>query len=105
MSTSPLTVEVPTDAEKIISQTQYGVRWPNDEITWGLVDLGSGYRNIHITDLIPGAPGVSIYSKENWDKLMKDRAEKAMMGLDTYTALHKFVKRTVVLAVTAPEEV
>ena len=106
MTTDNVTITVPNSEAKITSETQYGVRFPNGEITWGIIDRGSNYRNVFIGDLIPGAaPQVSDKSRANWEEMLKVRADKAQINVDSYAEMHTFVKRSITVAVTAPEDV
>lgn len=103
MRTSNHTIELHDNEPTIASFTQYGVRFPDGEINWTMIDRGSDYKNIWISDLVPGGAYKSRYSKDNWAEMLKSRAEKAKLSLQKYTEMHEFIQRTVMVAVTAAE--
>lgn len=105
MTTDNVTITVPNSEAKVTSETQYGVRFPNGQITWGIIDRGSSYRNVFISDLIPGATNKrSDRSESNWGEMLTNKADKAQISLDDYVKMHSLVKRTITIAVTAPED-
>lgn len=104
-TSAPLTLSVHNYQPGVETLTQYGVRFPDGTITWARIETNRN-RDIIIADLVPH-PGeiVGAYSRMDWDELLKHRAERAKLDLAEYTNGHDFVKRTLVIAITAFEDV
>jgi hypothetical protein len=103
-----LGIEVPkTGTAHVAQQTQYGVIWPDGTTTWQQIDRGMGTTPIYISDIVPdnGEKQVNAWSAQCWDELLKTRAGQALLDVDDYRDMHRFVKRHLVLTVTAAEEV
>lgn len=94
----------------IEQETQYGVVWPDGTHTWQSIDRGPGSEPIRISRLVLGASDpnsteMSKWSPKYWDELLIQRAATAKLDVDEYRGLHRFIKRTVILSVTATEVV
>ncbi|ALY10617.1 hypothetical protein FDH86_gp082 [Arthrobacter phage Tank] len=101
------TVLIPNEVASTESITQYGVRWPDGTISWHVAKEVDTTRNnqVWVSDLIEdsGIREVSSLSKQNWDKMLDLRSQQAKIDYDTYADMHTFLKRTLVVAVTAAE--
>lgn len=103
MKTYDTTITVPVEDEKVTTDTQYGVRWPNGEISWHMIDGGSNSRHIFFRALAERES--TSLSAMNWKTLLDQRADKAKVDREVYESQHTFIKRTIVVAVTRPENV
>lgn len=94
----------------IEQEIQYGVVWPDGTHTWKEISRGMGNTAIEIAVLVLGtsAPNrteMSKWSTKYWDELLETRARDARLDVEEYRDMHRFIKRTIVLSVTATEEV
>ncbi|HCB59147.1 MAG TPA: hypothetical protein DEP82_14830 [Arthrobacter bacterium] len=94
----------------IQQETQYGVIWPDGTTTWQQVERGAGMTPIHISRLVlgpldPASTEVSKWSPKYWDDLLESRSKSAKLDFNEYKDMHRFIKRTIVLSVTAAEPV
>lgn len=94
----------------IEQETQYGVVWPDGTHTWQEIDRGMGQEPIRISRLVlgsddPSSTALSKWSPKYWDDLLAQRAEVAKLDVDEYRDLHRFIKRTIILSITATEDV
>lgn len=100
-NTNPLTVDVPVYTEGMHVTTQYGCRFPNGDIEWAVwkdyAGTQWGFDNV--------VKRSNPSSVERWGTTLKRRADAANIPLDEYAEAHTFVKRTVILGTTAPEDV
>jgi hypothetical protein len=98
-------------APHIEQATQYGVVWPDGTITWEYIERGIGTTSITIAALVDGADTSRYndssvkWSPSYWTELLEGRAAAAKLEYDEYRDKHHFIKRTVILSVTATEEV
>lgn len=107
---SSTSITIPDHGDQHVTQeTQFGVIWPDGTTTWESIDYsGAASQRIYISDLVPSSASPvrrSGYSTTNWDRLIEHRAEQAKLDADQYRDMHRFVKRTVILSVTAAEKV
>ena len=92
-------------------RVQYGVVWPDGSLTWEQIPRSAGNTPIMIASLVEGADLTDLSeSSAKWgpkyfDDLLQARAGAALLDVDEYRDQHRFVKRTVILSVTATEEV
>lgn len=112
MSTASTALSIPDQRSSHIKQeTQYGVVWPDGTHTWQYIERGVGTTHITIAALIDGADTTGLndssvkWSKSYWDELLTARAAAAKLDVSDYRDMHYFIKRTVILSVTATEEV
>lgn len=110
---SSTAIGIPDHRDSHIKQeTQYGVVWPDGTHTWQTISRGAGGTPpIIIAALVPDAdtstcntPSVE-WSPSYWTELLETRAGAARLDVEVYRDMHHFIKRTVVLSVTATEEV
>lgn len=111
-STYKLTVEVNTHEQHVASETQYGVRWPDGDITWGVINGDANWgKRIYLSDVVrkefkrDEIKEISPYSVENWNRLTRERSMAAKLDEKAYLEMHTFVHRTLMLSATAPAEV
>lgn len=111
-STKSTAINIPDNrASHIETEIQYGVVWPDGTHTWSTISRGSGCSHIAIAALVDGADTSGIndtsvqWSPSYWDELLKTRADAAKLDVAEYRDMHRFIKRTVILSVTATEEV
>lgn len=111
MSKASTAISIPDRGDTHIKQeTQYGVVWPDGTTTWQFISRGPGGTQITIAALVPGADTTGHnessvkWSASYWDELLENRASAALLDVEEYRDRHRFIKRTVVLAVTAAEE-
>jgi len=95
-----LTVNVPVDGEGTHVGTVFGCRYPDGHIEWEKFTDYSGCTWNYETLATKKSPDVV----SRWTKTLKQRAQAANIQLETYIEDHVLLKRTVVLATTAPEE-
>jgi hypothetical protein len=82
------------------TETQHGMKFPDGTITWG-DSRNSQYGPVNFTGLFNG----NKYDVANWASRMRSLANNARIELEKYEAMHSFVKRTIILAVTGTEDV
>lgn len=87
-------------------ETQYGIVWPDNTLTWQEITRGPGKEPIPVSDIVPGStvPTIGKWSKTYWTEMLESRAGAAKLDVDEYRDLHRFVKRTIILSVTETEE-
>lgn len=95
MSKTNHTIEIPDEEVAIQSHTGYGMRYPNGEVSWGS-DNGISFKLL--AEEVIGA-------KTQWVSLVARRAEGANINPVKYLEQHQLIKRTITVAITAPEEV
>ena len=106
---SSTAVTIPDSRDTHIKQEiQYGVVWPDGTHTWKEISRGVGASAIQISTLVlgvddPDYDAMSQWQADYWTELVEGRARSAKLDVDEYKDLHHFIKRTVVLAVTATE--
>ena len=101
MSTTPLTIQVPDHEAATTIETQYGMRFPDGTIAWSVVDGSRAGENIYVQRIHEqNANAVAA-----WDRTRDAVADRAKLDRGEYGNMHDIVKRTVVLVVTAIEEV
>lgn len=99
-----LTVNVPIEGQGTHVGTIYGCRYPDGHIEW---EKWSDYSNVgwSFEALVNIDVKDNSTVRERWHKTLKQRAEAANIPVSEYIEDHVLLKRTVVLATTAPEEV
>ena len=96
--------KIPDSTEQHVGQsTQYGMRFPDGSIQWETIDCGAG-RNITVQYLANGGPEATTYQRW-WDDTLKSRALSAKIDAAEYAIKHRIVKRSIILTVTATEDV
>lgn len=85
--------------------TEYGCRYPDGTIRWrSWTDTGN--IDWSYACIIPGSDvPFSADVARRWAKTLARRAEAANIQTSDYIEDHTFLKRTVILVTTAPEEV
>lgn len=101
MSKTPFTINIEHDDVAITTATMYGMRYPNGIIQWVSDKGGYGFGTIDFQKLAER----DGYRMELWGKVLDGRAEDAKVDRDTYGAGHQLVKRSITIAITAPEVV
>lgn len=111
-ATYALTIPVSIHNQQIINETQYGMKFPDGTIRWGMLDPNIGdYHAVAFKDIAAAERGISVgsagasYSVQNWATYLKKQATAANISVEDYAEMHTLVKRTLVLAATAAEEV
>lgn len=97
-STTQLGLEIHRTEPSTTIIKQYGMRYPDGSVKWGEED--SGYGNVNFKKLALRDQN----HRYSWDARLKERAAKANLDLDTYTAQHQPVFRQVVVAILDIEE-
>lgn len=98
-STTNVTIAVDDHGTDTTVLTQYGMRYPDGTVKWG--NDGSSIGAIDFGQLRAGHDDpVSA-----WGRRLRERATVASLDVKTYADQHQLLKRTIVVAVTAPEEV
>lgn len=85
----------------VSQQTQYGVRYPDGTTAWNVIPGTS----IDIRALVETDHRNHGNHSDGWMRTVEEKAKAAKIDLAEYGAAHKFIKRTVILAVTDTEEV
>lgn len=99
--TMSMTITVPTEQDGTHINTQYGIRFPDGHHEWGTVTDYSGI-SLAIEKIAAGGYNDTV---QRWGKTLAKKAEAASIQASEYADAHTFLKRTVILVTTAPEEV
>ena len=108
MSAAELIIKIEDESVRIDTHTQYGMRYPNGEIEW---DRLPGTRGIdgfplHVRDLAVKDGSHSNFGVgQRWTKHMEEQADKVKIDRAEYAVGHRIVKRSIIVSVTATEEV
>jgi hypothetical protein len=97
-----LTVNIPVDGEGTHVGSIHGCRYPDGHIEW---ERWTDYSGVGWSYETLAAKGSNPDVERRWTKTLTQRAAAANIQLQTYIEDHVLLKRTVVLATTAPEEV
>ncbi|HBH59916.1 MAG TPA: hypothetical protein DDY41_17680 [Arthrobacter bacterium] len=102
MSKSKHTITLDDAEVTLISEVQYGVRFPDGSVAWAQMEYSNG-RMIDFEKLVKGTDDAK--SGFFWRDRLRKRAEGAHIDVETYTGMHQFLKRTVTFSATVAEKV
>jgi hypothetical protein len=102
MSSTNTTVAIKDNEQHLVTETQYGMRFPDGTINWEHGFMTGRGQRVHWGQLTK-----SEYTQDgnNWDAHLKSMAEAAHIDPAKYARQHQLVKRTIVVAVTEAEDV
>jgi hypothetical protein len=97
-------INIPDYTEGTHIAAEYGCRFPDGRVEWNtFTDYSNtpwGYGG-----LIPGSDQpYNTTAVERWGKTLRRKADAANIDPAEYVEAHTFIKRTVILVTTAPEE-
>lgn len=95
MSNTALTIQIVDENVSIETHSMYGMRYPDGTVRW------VNDQQVSFERLAEGDPAHS----DRWENHMRSRAHNASINFPEYKAGHQLIKRTITVAVTAPEEV
>ena len=98
MAQSVIKHTIEDEAPSVVTIHQYGMVYPNGTLIWG---GDNGSWSVSFKDLAEH----DERADENWGKMLESRARSAAIPLADYEKAHKLVRRSITIAVTAPEDV
>lgn len=97
MAQSSITIRIANEDPRVDVHHEYGMRYPDGTIKW------RGDTDNYSTLFGALAEG-NAHQAEQWRKTLESRANAAKIDLHAYTAAHQLIRRSITIAVTAPED-
>lgn len=98
MAQSSVTITIENEDPRVEVLQEYGMRYPDGSVKWSgdTANFSVSFRGL--------AEG-NRHQAEQWSKTLESRAAASKIDLASYTAAHQLIKRSIIAAVTAPEDV
>jgi hypothetical protein len=98
-------INVPDDTDGTHIVTEYGCRFPDGHHEWATFTAFNNQPFAYASIIVGSDKPFDTSAANYWRRTLNKKAEAASIPADGFAEEHTFVKRTVILVTTAPEEV